>query len=100
MNFDFTALDTATYVFIGTLVFAAILVAFIATAAMATIILIGAAGIAWYAIKAVLGGLVHGINFAWDRVVHHAGQVEIPAEFQPQVSPSTGSYSRVALRDS
>lgn len=100
MNFDFSALDTATYVFIGTLVFAAILVAFIAAAALATIILIGAMGIAWYAIKAVLGGLVHGINFAWDRVVHHAGQVEIPAEFQPQVSPSTGSYSRVALRDS
>ena len=100
MNFDFSTLDTATYVFIGTLVFAALLVAFIAAAAIATIILIGAMGIAWYAVKAVLGGLVHGINFAWDRVVHHAGQVEIPAEFQPQVSPSTGSYSRVALRDS
>ncbi|MCT9870020.1 hypothetical protein [Paenarthrobacter aurescens] len=100
MDFDFTALETGTYVVIGTLVFAAILVAFIAAAAMATIILIGAMGMVWYTVKGVLGGLVHGINFAWDRLVHHAGQVEIPAEFQPQISPSTGSYSRVALRDS
>ncbi len=100
MDFDFTALETGTYVVIGTLVFAAFLVAFIAAAAMATIILIGAMGMTWYAVKGVLGGLVHGINFAWERLVHHAGQVEIPAEFQPQVSTGTGSYPRVALRDS
>jgi hypothetical protein len=100
MDFDFTALETGTYVVIGTLVFAALLVAFIAAAAMATIILIGTMGMVWYAVKAILGGLVHGINFAWDRVVHHAGQVEIPAEFQPQISTGTGSYPRVALRDS
>ena len=100
MDFDVTALETGTYVVIGTLFFAVILAAFIAAAAMATIVLIGAMGTAWYIVKAVLGGLVHGINFAWDSLVHHAGQVEIPAEFQPQVSPSTGSYSRVALRDS
>ncbi|MGP0223644.1 MULTISPECIES: hypothetical protein [unclassified Paenarthrobacter] len=100
MNFDLTALETATYVFIGTLVFAALLVAFIAAAAMATIVLIGVFGLFWYAAKAVLGAMVDGINFAWDRVVHHAGQVEIPAEFQPQVSSGTGSYPRVALRDS
>jgi hypothetical protein len=42
-------------------------VAFIAAAAMATIILIGAMGMVWYTVKGVLGGLVHGINFAWDR---------------------------------
>ncbi|MGF6835280.1 hypothetical protein [Paenarthrobacter nitroguajacolicus] len=100
MDFDFTALETGTYVVIGTLVFAALLVAFIAAAAMATIILIGTMGMVWYAAKAVLGGLVHGINFAWDSLVHHAGQVEIPAEFQPQISTGTGSYPRVALRDS
>ncbi|MGO4147837.1 hypothetical protein AB4Y77_22465 [Paenarthrobacter sp. YAF11_1] len=100
MDFDFTALETGTYVVIGTLVFAALLVAFIAAAAMATIILIGTMGMVWYAVKGVLGGLVHGINFAWDRLVHHAGQVEIPAEFQPQISSGTGSYPRVALRDS
>ncbi|MBN9128195.1 MAG: hypothetical protein J0I04_00875 [Paenarthrobacter ureafaciens] len=100
MDFDFTTLETATYVFIGTLAFAALLVAFIAAAAIATIVLIGVMGMAWYAIKAVLGGLVHGIIFAWDRLVHHAGQVDIPAEFQPQLSTGTGSYPRVALRDS
>ncbi|GAA2854328.1 hypothetical protein [Paenarthrobacter ilicis] len=100
MDFDVTALETGTYVVIATLFFAALLVAFIAVAAMATIVLVGAGGLAWYAVKGVLGTLVHGINFAWDRVVHHAGQVEIPAEFQPQISSGTGSYPRVALRDS
>ncbi|WP_314325024.1 hypothetical protein [Paenarthrobacter ilicis] len=100
MDFDVTALETGTYVVIATLFFAALLVAFIAVAAMATIVLVGAGGLAWYAVKGVLGTLVHGINSAWDRVVHHAGQVEIPAEFQPQISSGTGSYPRVALRDS
>ncbi|UXM91351.1 hypothetical protein [Paenarthrobacter sp. JL.01a] len=100
MDFDVTALETGTYVVIGTLLFAVILAAFIAAAAMATIVLIGAMGMVWYTVKGVLGGLVHGINFAWDRLVHHAVQVEIPAEFQPQVSSGTGSYPRVALRDS
>jgi len=100
MDFDVTTLETGTYVVIGTLFFAVILAAFIAAAAMATIVLIGAMGLVWYTVKGVLGGLVHGINFAWDRLVHHAGQVEIPAEFHPQVSSGTGSYPRVALRDS
>jgi hypothetical protein len=100
MQFDFTALETATYVFIGTLVFAAVITVFIALAALATIVLFGSAGLVWYAIKAFLISLVNGINVAWDRLVHHAGQVEIPSEFQPQPSPSTGTYPRVALRDS
>jgi hypothetical protein len=100
MQFDFTALETATYVFIGTLVFAAVIVVFISLAALATIVLLGSAGLVWYFIKAVIGSMVHGINFAWDRVVHHAGQVELPVDFQPSSSPSTGTYPRVALRDS
>lgn len=100
MQLDLTALETATYVFFGTLVVALILVLFIVAAAMATIMAIGACGLVWYLIKGVLGGLVHGINFAWDRMVHHAGRVELPGELQAQMSPSTGSYSRVALRDS
>ncbi|WP_284978852.1 hypothetical protein [Arthrobacter sp. fls2-241-R2A-200] len=100
MNFDFTALDSATYVFIGTLLIAALLVAFVAAAAFAAIILIGAMSTAWYVVKEVLVTLVHGINFGWDRLVHHAGQVEIPGDFQTQIAPSTGSYSRVALKDS
>ncbi|MFJ4210971.1 hypothetical protein ACIPY2_21150 [Paenarthrobacter sp. NPDC089675] len=100
MDFDFTTLETGTYVFIGTLGFAALLVAFIVVAAMAAIVFIGILSFAWYVVKGVLGGLVNGINFAWDRLVHHAGQVEIPVEFQPQVSTGTGTYPRVALRDS
>lgn len=100
MQFDFTALETATYVFIGTLVFAFALVVFIAAAALATIVIVGSAGLVWYALKAAVLGLVQGINFAWDRAVHHAGQVELPSDFQPQVAPSTGTYPRVALRDS
>ncbi|MBO1268283.1 hypothetical protein [Arthrobacter cavernae] len=100
MQLDFTALETATYVLFGTLVFALILVLFITAAALATIVLIGAGGLVWYLIKAVLDALVHGINFAWDRMVHHAGQVELTGELQPQMSPGTGSYPRVTLRDS
>lgn len=100
MQFDFTALETATYVFLGTLVFAALIVLFITLAALATIVLIGSGGLVWYLLKAIVGSLVHGINFGWDRLVHHAGQVELPGEFQAQPAPSTGTYPRVALRDS
>jgi hypothetical protein len=100
MQFDLTTLDASTYVFLGTLVFGLVLAAFIAVAAMATLTLIGAGSLAWYTVKNVLGGLVHGINFAWDLLVHQAGKVELPVEFPSQTGPSTGSYSRVALRDS
>lgn len=100
MNLDFTALDTSIYVFVGTLLLALLLAAFMAVAALATLALAGSANLVWYVVKSVLGALVHGINFAWDRLVHHAGKVEIPAEFQACQGSGTGSYPRVALRDS
>jgi hypothetical protein len=100
MQFDFTALETGTYVFIGTLLFALVLAIFLAAAALAAMSLFAVAGGAWYIVKTVVVGLVHGINAGWDRLVHHAGQVELPVDFQPQPAPSTASYPRVALRDS
>jgi hypothetical protein len=100
MQFDLTTFDTSTYVFGGTLVLGLVLAAFIVVAAMATLALVGAASLAWFTVKNVLGGLVHGINFAWDQLVHQAGKVELPVEFPSQTSPSTGTYPRVALRDS
>ncbi|WP_028267674.1 hypothetical protein [Arthrobacter sp. MA-N2] len=100
MQFDFTTLDTSTYVFVGTLILGLVLAAFIAVAAMATLALVGAGSLAWYTVKNVLGGLVRGINFAWDLLVHQTGKVELPVEFPSQTSPSTGTYPRVALRDS
>ncbi|MFH5878977.1 hypothetical protein [Arthrobacter sp. NA-172] len=100
MQIDLTAFDSSTYVFVGTLVFGLVLAAFIAVAAMAALALVGAASFAWYTVKSVLGGLVHGINFAWDQLIHQAGKVELPVEFTPQPAPSTGTYPRVALRDS
>ncbi|HKU31708.1 hypothetical protein [Arthrobacter sp. NyZ413] len=100
MQLDLTNLDINTYVFIGTLVFGLIIAAFITVAAMAALAMVGAGSLAWYTVKTVLGGLVHGINFAWDQLVHHAGKVELPVEFPAQTAPSTGTYPRVALRDS
>ena len=100
MQFDLTTLDSSSYVFAGTLIFGLVLAAFITLAAIAALALLGAGSLAWYTVKNVLGGLVHGINFAWDQLVHQAGKVELPVEFPAQTAPSTGTYPRVALRDS
>lgn len=100
MQLDLTALETATYVFLGTLFFALVLGLFLVAAALAAMILIGTLSGAWYLLKTVVTGTVHGINAGWDRLVHHVGHVELPGEFQPDSAPSTASYPRVALRDS
>jgi hypothetical protein len=100
MEFDLSAVETATLVFIGTLVFALALVLFVTVAAMAALVLVGVGRLAWLIVAGTLLGLVHGINHLWDRLVHHASGVELPADFQGQHSPSTGTYPRVALRDS
>lgn len=100
MQFDLMTMDTSTYVFGGTLVLGLVLAAFIVVAATAALAIVGALSLAWFTVKNVLGGLVHGINFAWDHLVHQAGKVELPVEFPSQPSPSTGTYPRVALRDS
>jgi len=44
--------------------------------------------------------VVHGINAGWDKLVRRASAVDLPADFQGQTSPSTGTYPRVILRDS
>ncbi|MCA4135533.1 hypothetical protein [Arthrobacter sp. M4] len=100
MELDFTALETGTYVFIGTLFFALVLALFLTVAAFVAMVLISALGGAWYVLKTVVVGLVHSINAGWDRLVHHVGQVELPVDFQPEPAPTTASYPRVALRDS
>ncbi|MDR6416859.1 hypothetical protein [Pseudarthrobacter sulfonivorans] len=100
MQFDLSAVETATMVFIGTLVFALVLVAFVLTAGFLALILVGVGKLAWVLASTSLLAVVHGINQGWDRLVRHAATVEIPGDFQGQPSPSTGSYPRVMLRDS
>lgn len=108
MQFDLSAVETGTMVFIGTLVFALLITLFMMTAAFAALVLVGVGRLAWIVAANTLLGLVHGINHAWDRLVHHASTVELPgefagdfaAEFIAQSSPSTGTYPRVVLRDS
>jgi hypothetical protein len=100
MQFDLAAVETATMVFIGTLVLALVIVVFMMTAAFLAMALVGVGRLAWVIVAGTLLGLVHGINHVWDRLVHHASTVELPGDFQGQPSPSTGTYPRVALRDS
>lgn len=100
MQFDLSAVETATMVFIGTLVFALVLVAFVMTAGFLALILVGVGKATWFLASTTLVAAVHGINNGWDRLVHHASTVEIPGDFSGQPSPSTGSYPRVILRDS
>lgn len=104
MQFDLSAVETATIVFSGTLVFALLLTFFIMTAAFVALVLVGVGRLAWFIAASLLLGAVHGINHAWDRLVHHAGSVELPGDFPGELigqpSPSTGTYPRVVLRDS
>ncbi len=108
MQFDLSAVETATMVFFGTLVVALVIALFMMTAAFAALVLVGIGRLAWAIVASTLLGLVHGINHAWDRLVHHASAVELPGDFrgdfrtdfQGQSSPSTATYPRVVLRDS
>ena len=108
MQFDLSAVETATLVFVGTLVFALVLTVFVMTASFAAMVLVGVGRLAWIIAANVLLGLVHGLNHARDRPVHHASTVELPgdlvgdiaAEIMGQSAPSTGTYPRVVLRDS
>ena len=95
MQFDLSAVETATMVFVGTLVFGLLLVAFILTAGFLALVLVGVGKLAWFLLSTSLLAVVHGINHGWDRLVHHASTVEVPGDFQGQPSPSTGSYPRV-----
>jgi hypothetical protein len=96
MQFDLSAVETATMVFVGTLVFGLLLVAFILTAGFLALVLVGVGKLAWFLVSTSLLAVVHGINHGWDRLVHHASTVEVPGDFQGQPSPITGSYPRVS----
>jgi hypothetical protein len=99
MQFDLSAVETATMVFIGTLVFALVLTAFVLTAGFLALLLVGVGKLAWFITSNTLLAVVHGINHGWDRLLHHAATGSA-GDFQGQPSPSTGSYPRVILRDS
>jgi bacteriorhodopsin len=99
MQFDLSSVETATMVFIGTMVFALVLVAFVLTAGFLALVLVGVGKLAWFLVSTSLLAVVHGINQGWDRLVRHASTGS-PGDFQGQPSPSTGSYPRVMLRDS
>jgi hypothetical protein len=108
MQFDLSAVETATMVFIGTLVFALVITLFMTMAALVALVLTGVGRLVWLILATLLLGLVRGLNFTWDRLVHHASTVELPgelagdfaADFIGQSAPSTGTYPRVVLRDS
>jgi len=108
MQFDLSAVETATMVFIGTLVFAVVIALFMMAAALAALVLTGVGRLVWLVSATLLLGLVRGLNSVWDRLVHHASTVELPAELAGdfaadligQSAPSTGTYPRVVLRDS
>ena len=100
MQFDLSSVETATLVFIGTLGFAALLAAFVLTAGLIALALLGAGKLTWMVVANTLLAVVHGINSGWDKLVHRAAAVELPGDFQGQTSPSTGTYPRVVLRDS
>ena len=72
MQFDLSSVETATMVFIGTLVFALVLVAFVLTAGFLALVLVGVGKLAWFLASTSLLAVVHGINQGWDRLVHHA----------------------------
>jgi hypothetical protein len=108
MQFDLSAVETGTMVFIGTLMFALVMTLFIMAAALAALVLTGVGRLVWVVSATLLLGLVRSLNHAWDRLVHHASTVELPgdltgdftADFMGQTAPSTGTYPRVVLRDS
>ena len=99
MQFDLSALETATLVFIGTLVFGAILAAFVLTAALAAMVLFGMGKLAWTVIAGTLLALVHVINAGWEIVARSAVGISARATSagnrRPSPSPGTGSYPRV-----
>ncbi|GAC1490783.1 MAG: hypothetical protein NVS2B15_09670 [Pseudarthrobacter sp.] len=100
MQFDLSSVEIYTMVFIGTIMFALALLAFVLIAGFLALVLVGVGKLAWFLVSTSLLAVVHGINQGWARLVHHAANVELPGDFQGQPSPSTGSYPRVMLGDS
>lgn len=105
MQFDLSALETGTLVFIGTLGFAAVLAAFVLAAALVAMLLLGVGKLAWAVVAGTLLALVHGINAGWEMVVRaavgsRAGTAGTALPRQPSAASGTGSYPRAILKDS
>lgn len=100
MQFDLSAMEHSTMVFIGTLGFGVLLAAFVLTAGFLALVMVGVGRLAWFLVATTLLAVVHGINQGWDRLVRHAANGEIAGDFPGQPSTGTGSYPRVILRDS
>lgn len=96
MQFDITAVEPATIVFLGTMVIAFILAAFVAIAAFIALVFVGVGKLIWNIVVGALLAVVHGINHLWDRVVHHSSQVELPTDLHGHTGSGKGSYRRVA----
>lgn len=80
MQFDVTAIEPATLVFLGTMLIAFVLAAFVAVAAFVALVLVGMGKLIWNIVVGALLAVVHGINHLWDRVVHHSSRVELPSD--------------------
>lgn len=68
MQFDLSAVETATMVFVGTLVFGLVLAAFVLTAGFLALVLVGVGKLGWFLASRTLLAAVHGINHGWDRL--------------------------------
>lgn len=100
MQFDLSTVETATLVFIGTLVFGAVLAGFVLAAGLVALVVLGAGKLTWTVLSTTLLAVVHGINAGWDKLVHRASAVDLSGDFQGQTAPGTGTYPRVILSDS
>lgn len=96
MQFDVTALESATVVFFATMFIALVLAAFVFVAAFVALVLLGVGKLIWNVVVGILKALVHGINHLWDRLVHHGSKVKLPTDFHGHTGSGTGSYRRVA----
>ena len=101
MQFDLSAVENATLVFIGTLVFGLADRGFRDGGGLpGHWCCVGVGGSPGWSSPARCWDWSTASTTCWDRLVHHASTVELPGDFQGQPSPSTGTYPRVALRDS
>lgn len=109
MQFDLSTVETATMVFFGTVAVALVVALFLMTAAFAALVMVGIGRLAWIIAAGIMVGLVHRAGRLWVRLVRQASAVELAGDFRGELrtghhgqnsAPSSGTYPRVALRDS